>query len=246
MTNMFWNKWNDEFRGYGEPTNNYNQNTNHQVSNNSNSYNSWSNNWNEPKQNNTSNWDWNYFNNELKQDKKPSNPAKSFDPKSFINEDFMNTNDNWRSNGKHTNIADYDGKKNTSWTQTSYSPKEGFHTVSLGLKYNDKLIKAENGSYKFYDESTNDWYTVYATSKKQIEKYGKGKAACWNSDALGSLISVQYPDGHIDKGVILDVCGQADKEAKIDRWDVNVNPNNQEVTWWVDRFGFGDTKNPRK
>ena len=158
----------------------------------------------------------------------------------------MNTNDNWRSNGKHTNIADYDGKKNTSWTQTSYSPKEGFHTVSLGLKYNDKLIKAENGSYKFYDESTNDWYTIYATSKKQIEKYGKGKASCWNSDALGSLISVQYPDGHIDKGVILDVCGQADKEAKIDRWDVNVNPNNQEVTWWVDRFGFGDTKNPRK
>ena len=152
----------------------------------------------------------------------------------------------YRSNGKQTNIADYDGKKNTSWTQTSYSPKEGFHTVSLGLKYNDKLIKAENGSYKFYDESTNDWYTVYATSKKQIEKYGKGKAACWNSDALGSLISVQYPDGHIDKGVILDVCGQADKEAKIDRWDVNVNPNNQEVTWWVDRFGFGDTKNPRK
>ena len=50
MTNMFWNKWNNEFRGYGEPTNNYNQNANHQVSNNSNSYNSWSNNWNEPKQ----------------------------------------------------------------------------------------------------------------------------------------------------------------------------------------------------
>ena len=42
MTNMFWNKFNNEFRGYGEPTNNYNQNANHQVSNNSNSYNSWS------------------------------------------------------------------------------------------------------------------------------------------------------------------------------------------------------------
>ena len=239
MTNMFWNKWNNEFRGYGEPTNNYNQNANHQQ------YQDWSNNWGTQKQNNTS-FTWDYFDDSLKQQKQiKRNPAKEFNPNNFINENFMDPLD-YRSNGKQTNIADYDGKKNTSWTQTSYSPKEGFHTVSLGLKYNDKLIKAENGSYKFYDESTNDWYTVYATSKKQIEKYGKGKAACWNSDALGSLISVQYPDGHIDKGVILDVCGQADKEAKIDRWDVNVNPNNQEVTWWVDRFGFGDTKNPRK
>ena len=239
MTNMFWNKFNNEFRGYGEPTNNYNQNANHQQ------YQDWSNNWGTQKQNNTS-FTWDYFDDSLKQQKQiKRNPAKEFNPNNFINENFMDPLD-YRSNGKQTNIADYDGKKNTSWTQTSYSPKEGFHTVSLGLKYNDKLIKAENGSYKFYDESTNDWYTVYATSKKQIEKYGKGKAACWNSDALGSLISVQYPDGHIDKGVILDVCGQADKEAKIDRWDVNVNPNNQEVTWWVDRFGFGDTKNPRK
>ena len=239
MTNMFWNQWNNEFRGYGEPTNNYNQNANHQQ------YQDWSNNWGTQKQNNTS-FTWDYFDDSLKQQKQiKRNPAKEFNPNNFINENFMDPLD-YRSNGKQTNIADYDGKKNTSWTQTSYSPKEGFHTVSLGLKYNDKLIKAENGSYKFYDESTNDWYTVYATSKKQIEKYGKGKAACWNSDALGSLISVQYPDGHIDKGVILDVCGQADKEAKIDRWDVNVNPNNQEVTWWVDRFGFGDTKNPRK
>ena len=239
MTNMFWNKWNNEFRGYGEPNNNYNQNANHQQ------YQDWSNNWGTQKQNNTS-FTWDYFDDSLKQQKQiKRNPAKEFNPNNFINENFMDPLD-YRSNGKQTNIADYDGKKNTSWTQTSYSPKEGFHTVSLGLKYNDKLIKAENGSYKFYDESTNDWYTVYATSKKQIEKYGKGKAACWNSDALGSLISVQYPDGHIDKGVILDVCVQADKEAKIDRWDVNVNPNNQEVTWWVDRFGFGDTKNPRK
>ena len=239
MTNMFWNKFNNEFRGYGEPNNNYNQNANHQQ------YQNWSNDWGKQKQDSTS-FTWDYFDDSLKQQKQVKrNPAKEFNPNNFINENFMDPLD-YRSNGKQTNIADYDGKKNTSWTQTSYSPKEGFHTVSLGLKYNDKLIKAENGSYKFYDESTNDWYTVYATSKKQIEKYGKGKAACWNSDALGSLISVQYPDGHIDKGVILDVCGQADKEAKIDRWDVNVNPNNQEVTWWVDRFGFGDTKNPRK
>ena len=194
--------------------------------------------------NSTNNWDnnWNYF--EQPKEKK-SSPSKSFDVNEFMKSNWFDQNDT-RADGKQTNIADYDGSKNTSWTQTSYSPKEGFHTVSLGLKYNDKLIKTENGSYKFYDESTDDWYTVYAGSKKQIEKYGKGKAACWNSDALGSLISVQYPDGHIDKGVLLDVCSQADKEAKIDRWDVNVNPNNQEVTWWIDRFGFGDTKNPRK
>ena len=81
MNNMFWDKFKQDMtRGYGEPTNNYNQNANHQVSNNSNSYNSWSNNWNEPKQQDNTSWNWNYFNEQLKQDKKPSNPAKSFNP----------------------------------------------------------------------------------------------------------------------------------------------------------------------
>ena len=111
---MFWNKFNNEFRGYGEPTNNYNQNANHQVSNNSNSYNSWSNNWNEQKQKDNTSSTWDYFDDSLKQQKQiKRNPAKEFNPTNFINEDFMNTNNNWRSNGKHTNIADYDGKKNT-------------------------------------------------------------------------------------------------------------------------------------
>ena len=118
---MFWNKWNDEFRGYGEPTNNYNQNVNHQVSNNSNSYNSWSNNWNEPKQQDNISWNWNYLNEELKQEKKRPNPAKSFNPQEFLNTEFMN---DFRANGKKTTYADMNGAKNTDWKKTSYSSLE--------------------------------------------------------------------------------------------------------------------------
>ena len=62
MTNMFWNKWNNEFRGYREPNNNYNQNANHQQ------YQNWSNDCGTQKQNNTS-FTWDYLDDSLKQKK---------------------------------------------------------------------------------------------------------------------------------------------------------------------------------
>ena len=103
MTNMFWNKWNNDMRGYSDPNNNYNQNTN-------------SNNWNEPKQT-SSDWNWNYFSNPQP---KQSNPSKSFDPTEFINTEFMNTNKDYRADGNKTHRWDTD-KMNTNYKKTSYS-----------------------------------------------------------------------------------------------------------------------------
>ena len=150
MTNMFWNKFNNEFRGYGESTNNYNQQD-------------WNNKWNEPKQNNTSNWDWNYFNNEQKQVKR--NPAKEFNPTNFINENFMDPLD-YRADGNKTHKWDTD-KMNTNYKKTSYSTSEGFKTLANGVPYNDKNMKLENNQYKYYDSETNKYYPVYALGMNQ-------------------------------------------------------------------------------
>ena len=142
MTNMFWNKWNNEFRGYGEPTNNYNQNANHQQ------YQDWSNNCGTQKQNNTS-WDWNYFNEELKQEKKPANPAKSFDPTEFLNTEFMN---DMRADAK-PKWDTYEGAKNTNYKFTNYSVKdEGLTQASSGMKWNDKTNRVHNNYIQHYDE----------------------------------------------------------------------------------------------
>ena len=233
MTNMFWNKWNDEFRGYGEPNNNYNQNANHQVSNNSNSYNSWSNNWNEPKQQDNTSWNWNYLNEELKQEKKRPNPAKSFNPQEFLNTEFMN---DFRASGKKTTYADMNGAKNTDWKKTSYSTQEGLTTTATGINVtNNPNVKLVGNSYKWHDSEYGD-VDIYAMNINQLKESAKG--GVYTSPYYGSIIEVEDSNGNISYGAILDACGQASKEAILDKFTKNTEPNNEYISWSVKRKGF--------
>ena len=226
MTNMFWNKWNNEFRGYGEPNNNYNQNANHQQ------YQDWSNNWGTQKQNNTS-WDWNYFNEQLKQDKKPSNPAKSFNPQEFLNTEFMN---DFRASGKKTTYADMNGTKNTNWKKTSYSTQEGLTTTATGINVtNNPNVKLVGNSYKWHDSEYGD-VDIYAMNINQLKESAKG--GVYTSPYYGSIIEVEDSNGNISYGAILDACGQASKEAILDKFTKNTEPNNEYISWSVKRKGF--------
>ena len=226
MTNMFWNQWNNEFRGYGEPTNNYNQNANHQQ------YQDWSNNWGTQKQNNTS-WDWNYFNEQLKQDKKPSNPAKSFNPQEFLNTEFMN---DFRASGKKTTYADMNGTKNTDWKKTSYSTQEGLTTTATGINVtNNPNVKLVGNSYKWHD-SEYGYVDIYAMNINQLKESAKG--GVYTSPYYGSIIEVEDSNGNISYGAILDACGQASKEAILDKFTKNTEPNNEYISWSVKRKGF--------
>ena len=216
MTNMFWNKFNNEFRGYGESTNNYNQQD-------------WNNKWNEPKQNNTSNWDWNYFNNEQKQVKR--NPAKEFNPTNFINENFMDPLD-YRADGNKTHKWDTD-KMNTNYKKTSYSTSEGFKTLANGVPYNDKNMKLENNQYKYYDSETNKYYPVYALGMNQLKEYSNHKnknLGVWDNSIYGSLINIYHEDGSVTDGIVMDCSSAGNNSAIIDEWNGNVEPNNGEVT----------------
>ena len=228
MTNMFWNKWNNEFRGYGEPNNNYNQNANHQQ------YQDWSNNWGTQKQNNTS-WDWNYFNEQLKQDKKPSNPAKSFNPQEFLNTEFMN---DFRASGKKTTYADMNGTKNTDWKKTSYSTQEGLTTTATGINVtNNPNVKLVGNSYKWHD-SEYGYVDIYAMNINQLKESAKG--GVYTSPYYGSIIEVEDSNGNISYGAILDACGQASKEAILDKFTKNTEPNNEYISWSVKRKGFAN------
>ena len=226
MTNMFWNKWNNEFRGYGEPTNNYNQNANHQQ------YQDWSNNRGTQKQNNTS-LDWNYFNEQLKQDKKPSNPAKSFNPQEFLNTEFMN---DFRASGKKTTYADMNGTKNTNWKKTSYSTQEGLTTTATGINVtNNPNVKLVGNSYKWHDSEYGD-VDIYAMNINQLKESAKG--GVYTSPYYGSIIEVEDSNGNISYGAIHDACGQASKEAILDKFTKNTEPNNEYISWSVKRKGF--------
>lgn len=239
MDNMFWNKWNNEFRGYGEHTNNYNQNANHQQ------YQNWSNDWGTQKQNNTS-WDWNYFNDSLKEDKKRPNPAKSFNPQEFINTEFMK---DFRADGNKTHRWDID-KPNTKWGKTSYGRKdEGFHTLANGVPYNDKNVKLNGNNYQYYDEETNQYHDIYALGMNQLKEYGHHKnkqVNVWDNDIYGSLIDVTHEDGTVTSGIIMDASSAGNHKANLDQWTEYVNPNNETVTWEFKRIGWGTTKNPKR
>lgn len=236
MNNMFWNKWNNEFRGYGEP----NQNANHQQ------YQNWSNDWGTQKQNNTS-WDWNYFNDTLKEEKKRPNPSKSFNPQEFINTEFMNTN--WRTDGNKTHRWDID-KPNTNWGKTSYGRKdEGFHTLANGVPYNDKNVKLNGNNYQYYDKETNQYHDIYALGMNQLKEYGHHKnkqVNVWDNDIYGSLIDVTHEDGTVTSGIIMDASSAGNHKANLDQWTEYVNPNNETVTFKFKRIGWGNTPNPKR
>ena len=248
MTNMFWDKFKQDMtRGYGEPTNNYNQNANHQVSNNSNSYNSWSNNWETQKQNNTS-FTWDYFDDSLKQQKQiKRNPAKEFNPTNFINENFMDPLD-YRADGNKTHKWDTN-KINTNYKKTSYSTSEGFKTLANGVPYNDKNMKLENNQYKYYDSETNKYYPVYALGMNQLKEYSNHKnknLGVWDNSIYGSLINIYHEDGSVTDGIVMDCSSAGNKSAIIDEWNANVNPNNEYVSWEFKRIGWGNTPNPKR
>ena len=223
MTNMFWNKWNNEFRGYGEPNNNYNQNANHQQ------YQDWSNNWGTQKQNNTS-WDWNYFNEELKQEKKPANPAKSFDPTEFLNTEFMN---DMRADAK-PKWDTYEGAKNTNYKFTNYSVKdEGLTQASSGMKWNDKTNRVHNNYIQHYDEEYG-WVNLVAVNKDLLTEGGKN---VWNSDLHNTILDVELDNGEHFNAMVVDHCGASGNKPILDIWQYNSTPNNYNGNFTVKRKG---------
>ena len=223
MTNMFWNKWNNEFRGYGEPNNNYNQNANHQQ------YQDWSNNWGTQKQNNTS-WDWNYFNEELKQEKKPANPAKSFDPTEFLNTEFMN---DMRADAK-PKWDTYEGAKNTNYKFTNYSVKdEGLTQASSGMKWNDKTNRVHNNYIQHYDEEYG-WVNLVAVNKDLLTEGGKN---VWNSDLHNTILDIELDNGEHFNAMVIDHCGASGNKPILDIWQYNSTPNNYNGNFTVKRKG---------
>lgn len=228
MNNQFWNKWNDEFRGYGEPTNNYNQNTNHQQ------YQNWSNNWGTQKQNNTS-WDWNYFNDTLKEEKKRPNPSKSFNPQEFINTEFMNTNGNWRNSGKQSlKWESHEGAVNTDYTFTNYGVNEGFKQASSGLKWNDPTNRVNNNYIEHWDDETQKWYKVVAVNKDVLNDGGYN---VWNSPIHNSILEVELDNGEKFDAIVQDHCGASSHAPKIDIWKYKSTPDNYTGKFTVKRKG---------
>ena len=74
-----------------------------------------------------------------------------------------------------------------------------------------------NNDMQYYDDEYG-WIQIVAVNIDQVKEYGYGNAAVVNSTMLGSVMEIEYPDGHREKAIILDVCGKARTERIVDRW----------------------------
>ena len=130
---------------------------------------------------------------------------------------------------------------NSHYTQTNYSVvEEGGNIVGAGVKWNDSYVKIINNEMNYRDPQYG-YLPIYAVNITQVKEYGK----VYGSRLYGSIIEIEYPDGSIRKGIVLDACGQCSKEAKIDLlvYHDDNNKHVEDVQFRFVRFGWGNSYN---
>lgn len=136
------------------------------------------------------------------------------------------------------------GSLNKCFIQTTYSVvEENLHTTANGTHWKNgnatkgTSMRVNNNTIQFFDKSYG-WCDVYAVNINQIKEHGSGHAAVYNSKMHGSIMHVYHKDGRITLGIILDACGQAAKEPKIDKWVYHQEKENEVVNFTIKRFGW--------
>ena len=114
-----------------------------------------------------------------------------------------------------------DGTWNPNFTMTWYDVvQEKGVQVSHGEYWNDNKMRVYNNDIQYYDEEYG-WLQVVAVNIDQVKQFGYGRSSVVNSNMLGSVIEINYPDGTKEKAIILDACGKARTERIVDRWVYN-------------------------
>ena len=135
-----------------------------------------------------------------------------------------------------------DGTINPNFRQTVYDVvREGGVQVSHGEYWNSKNMRVHNNVIQYHDKEYG-WIQVVALNIDQVKEYG----SVVNSSMLGSVIEMRYPNGHVEKAVVLDVCGAARTQRKVDLWvydlhKAKANTNTGDikgVEFKFIRFGF--------
>ena len=102
-------------------------------------------------------------------------------------------------------------------------------------------MRVHNNVIQYHDKEYG-WIQVVALNIDQVKEYG----SVVTSSMLGSVIEMRYPNGHVEKAVVLDVCGAARTQRKVDLWvydlhKAKANTNTGDihgVEFKFIRFGF--------
>lgn len=135
-----------------------------------------------------------------------------------------------------------DGAVNPNFRQTVYDVvREGGKQVSHGEYWNSKNMRVHNNVIQYHDKEYG-WIQVVALNIDQVKEYG----SVVTSTMLGSVIEMKYPNGQTTRAIVMDVCGAARYERKVDLWVYDLqkakgNTNTGDISgveFKFIRFGF--------
>lgn len=108
---------------------------------------------------------------------------------------------------------------NKNFTQTVYDVvTENDVKCGHGEFWNDKKMKVINNLICYKDDQYG-FLPVVALNLDQVKLTRSG----WDHLIYGSVVELHYPNGKTRKAIVLDACGQARFEKKIDLWQYKLD-----------------------
>lgn len=102
-----------------------------------------------------------------------------------------------------------------NYRQTYYSVQEGERSLGAGYNVNSSEVAVINNIMNFYDKQYG-YLPIVAININEVMSSGLNQRGTPN--LYGSVIEMKYPNGTIQKAIVLDACGACSRSSKVDLW----------------------------
>lgn len=105
-----------------------------------------------------------------------------------------------------------------NYRQTYYSVQEGERSLGAGYNVNSSEVAVINNIMNFYDKQYG-YLPIVAININEVMASGLNQRGTPN--LYGSVIEMKYPNGNVQKAIVLDACGACSRSSKVDLWVYN-------------------------
>ena len=105
-----------------------------------------------------------------------------------------------------------------NYRQTYYSVQEGERNLGAGYNANSPEVAVINNIMNFYDKQYG-YLPIVAININEVMASGLNQRGTPN--LYGSVIEMKYPNGNVQKAIVLDACGACSRSSKVDLWVYN-------------------------
>lgn len=102
-----------------------------------------------------------------------------------------------------------------NYRQTYYSVQEGETNLGAGYNMYSSQVRVIDNVMNFYDQEYG-YLPIVAININEVLASGLNHRGTPN--LYGSVIQMKYPNGKVQKAIVLDACGACSRAKKIDLW----------------------------